>query len=106
MQAIAASHVQRFQQRLERDRFAEKLIEAAIHGAHPEIEAASAGNCDQPHAEQRWIHSQVTRGFEAVQMRHIEIEQSGIRLDLFAQFDGFCAVPARKYLDANMSKHR
>ena len=101
-----AVHVKRFEQCGEPDRLTQVLIEAAVDRAHAEVEAVAAGDRNQPHAEQCRICSKVTCRSEPIQIRHLEIEQRGIGLDRFAEFDGFDAVCAWEDFDASVSEHR
>ena len=103
---IAAFHVKRFEQRRQRDRLAQELIEAAIHGPHPKVQGVAARDRDDTHAEQCRIPAKSSRRLEAIDLGHVEIEESCIRFELFAERDGVGSVSPREHLDAGMTKHR
>ena len=104
--AVRSGHVKRPEQCVERDRLAQELIERRIESAHAEIETRPSGDRYEPHAEQRRIHSKATRRLESVHMRHVEIEERGVRPDRLAELDSLDAIGARVHFDAGVPQHR
>jgi len=103
---ILGNHVQRFQQGAKCDRLAQELVEAAFQGPHSVIQNVATRYRDNPHAEQRGVLTKASRRLEAVNLRHIQIEECCIGFDAFTQLDSFSAVPCGRHFDADVPQHR